>query len=184
MQMTSPNDFTPYANLADELIEKATKDQLADAVRLLALNIGYYHERYGDVPQDTLLKMVRAETLDEDGKRLLLHGMQNLVSALAEVMGLARASNGYLDAKRPWTQRKEDPPGCDTTVNVCIQTVKALATLMAPFLPFSARTCATMLNLADDGLRWQSATSELPCGHTLNDPVILFEKLDAVELFG
>jgi hypothetical protein len=32
--------------------------------------------------------MVRAETLDEDGKRLLLHGMQNLVSALAEVMGI------------------------------------------------------------------------------------------------
>jgi len=87
MQMTSPNDFAPYAHLADELIEKATKDQLADAVRLLALNIGYYHERYGDVPQEELLKMVRAETLDEDGKRLLLHGMQNLVSVLAEVMG-------------------------------------------------------------------------------------------------
>jgi len=85
--MTSPDDFTAYARLADELIEKATKDQLADAVRLLALNIGYYHERYGDVPQEELLKMVRAETLDEDGKRLLLHGMQNLVSVLAEVMG-------------------------------------------------------------------------------------------------
>ena len=88
MQMTSPNDFASYARLADELIEKANKDQLADAVRLLALNIGYYHERYGDVPQEELLKMVRAETLDEDGKRLLLHGMQNLVSALAEVMGI------------------------------------------------------------------------------------------------
>lgn len=87
MQMSSPNDFTPYAHLADDLIEKATKDQLADVARLLALNIGYYHERYGDVPQDTLLKMARAETLDEDGERLLLHGMQNLVSVLAEVMG-------------------------------------------------------------------------------------------------
>jgi len=40
------------------------------------------------VPQDVLLGMVRAGTLDEDGKRLLLHGMQNLVSALAEVMGV------------------------------------------------------------------------------------------------
>ena len=105
-------------------------------------------------------------------------------AALAEVMGLARASNGYLDAKRPWTQRKEDPAGCNTTINVCIQTVKALATLMAPFLPFSAESCASMLNLADEGLRWQAASSELPPGHTLNDPVILFEKLDAVELFG
>ena len=85
--MSEADDFTAHARLADALIEEATKDQLADVARLLALNIGYYHERYGDVPQEELLKMVRAETLDEDGKRLLLHGMQNLVSVLAEVMG-------------------------------------------------------------------------------------------------
>jgi hypothetical protein len=51
--------------------------------------IGRYHERYGDVPQEELLRVVRLETLGEGGKRLLLHGMQNLVSALAEVMGVA-----------------------------------------------------------------------------------------------
>ena len=77
-----------YARLADHLIERATKDQLADVARLLALNIGYYHRRYGDVPQDILLKMVRAETLDDDTLALLSAGMQNLVSALAEVTGL------------------------------------------------------------------------------------------------
>jgi hypothetical protein len=86
--MEDASDFTPYARLADELIEKATKDQLADVARLLALNIGYYHEKYGDVPQETLIRMVRAETLSEESKRLLLHGMENLVSALAEVMGI------------------------------------------------------------------------------------------------
>ena len=88
MQMTSPNNFTPYARLDDELIEKATKGELADVARLLALNIGYYHEKYCDVPQEDLLGMVRAETLNDESKRLLLHGMQNLVSALAEVMGI------------------------------------------------------------------------------------------------
>jgi hypothetical protein len=54
----------------------------------LALNIGYCHERYGDVPQEELLRLVRAETLDERTAQLLLHGMQNLVSALTEVMGV------------------------------------------------------------------------------------------------
>ena len=87
--MTEPEDFIPYAHAADELMVKATKDQLADVARLLALNIGWYHERYGDVPQEELLAMVRADDLTEDGKRLLLHGMENLVSALAEVMGYA-----------------------------------------------------------------------------------------------
>ena len=54
--MPTPNvtepDFPAYARLADALIERATKDQLADVARLLALNIGYYQQRYGDVPQE------------------------------------------------------------------------------------------------------------------------------------
>jgi len=87
--MTNPEDFGTYARLADELIAKATKDELADVARLLALNIGYYHEKYGDVPQDVLVEMVRAGSLDEETLKLLLHGMRNLVSALGEVMGIA-----------------------------------------------------------------------------------------------
>jgi len=91
--MSNPDDFAAYARLADDLINRATKGQVADVARLLALNIGYYHEKYGDVPQEELLGMVRAETLDDEGRRLLLHGMQNLVSALAEVSGLAEDSS-------------------------------------------------------------------------------------------
>ena len=102
-------------------------------------------------------------------------------AALGEVMALARAGNGYLDAKQPWKQRKEDMAACGTTLNVCIQTVKALATLMAPFLPHSAEACATMLQV--DDFPWAGATEELAGGHALGEPKILFEKLDAAELF-
>lgn len=35
-----------------------------------------------------MFSMVRAETLTEETEALLLHGMQNLVSALGEVMGV------------------------------------------------------------------------------------------------
>jgi len=47
--MMNTDDFTAYARLTDELIDKASKEQLADVARLLALNIGYYHEKYVDV---------------------------------------------------------------------------------------------------------------------------------------
>jgi hypothetical protein len=40
------------------------------------------------VSQHTFLAIIKAETANEETKRLLLHGMQNLVSALAEVMGI------------------------------------------------------------------------------------------------
>ncbi len=107
-----------------------------------------------------------------------------LRAAMAEVLALARASNGYLDVKAPWTQRKQDLAACGATINVCLQTVRGLATLMAPFLPFSAEQCGRMLGLPEGGLRWQDATSELPAGQALGEPVILFRKLDATELFG
>ncbi len=73
--MSDPGDFTACSRLADELIDKTTKQELAEVARPLALIIGCYHEKYGDVPKETLLRMVRAETLDEGTKRLLLHGM-------------------------------------------------------------------------------------------------------------
>ena len=61
--------------------------------------------------------------------------------------------------------------------------MRALATLMAPFLPFSAAKCAAMLRLEQDPLPWHEATTELPAGHELGEPEILFKKLDAAELF-
>ena len=106
-----------------------------------------------------------------------------LRAALAEVMALARAANVYLDVKRPWQQRKEDPAGCATTVNVCIQTVRALAVLMAPFLPHAARRSVEMLRLPDERLAWEDATRELAPGHRLGQPAILFRKLEASEIF-
>ena len=104
-------------------------------------------------------------------------------AALAEVMSLARASNGYLDTKKPWQQRKGSLEACGTTINVCIQTVRALTTLMAPFLPHSADRCAEMLGIDSGSWPWSDATSELDAGHGLGEPVILFRKLDAAELF-
>lgn len=101
-------------------------------------------------------------------------------AALGEVMGLARAANGYFDAKQPWRQRRDDPADCGTTVNLCLRTVHTLATLMAPFLPFSAERCAGMLNV--DGMRWVDATRELTVGHRLGEPAVLYRKLEVKDL--
>jgi methionyl-tRNA synthetase len=105
-------------------------------------------------------------------------------AGLSEVMALARAANGYFDTKEPWKQRKNDMAACGVTINVCLQTVRALATVMAPFLPFSAVKCMRMLNLPVEGdvVPWDQAMTELEAGHTLNDPEILFKKLEATDL--
>ena len=90
----------------------------------------------------------------------------------------------YFDAKQPWKSRKDNMADCGTTINVCIQTQRTLATLMAPFLPFSADKCKQMLNLGDDYTRWAGAAEELPGGHELGQAAILFQKLETEEVAG
>jgi methionyl-tRNA synthetase len=100
-------------------------------------------------------------------------------SGLGGVMALARAGNVYFDATAPFRTRKTDPAACGRAINVSLQTVKTLTTVMAPFLPFTAKKCVALLGLDDSALNWNSALSELPPGAELNPPEILFQKLDA-----
>ena len=70
-----------------------------------------------------------------------------------------------------------------TTVHHCLATVKTLATLTAPFLPFTAERICKQLNLSDDALAWNQALVPLNEAHALGKPEILFKKIDPDEAF-
>jgi methionyl-tRNA synthetase len=106
-------------------------------------------------------------------------------AALGEVMELTRQANAYVNVKQPWKQKKTDLAACGTTVNICIQTIRCLMTLMQPFLPFSACKIAKMLQLDEPtAFAWAKAAEPLPAGHALGTPEVLFKKLEAKEIFG
>ncbi len=105
--------------------------------------------------------------------------------ALERFIDLGRKANVYFDAKQPWVTRKTDPVRTATTLYVCCQIVKALCVTMTPFLPTGAQTLAEVLGLVlpeggpnggPDG--WVFANEILPAGNPLQDPQILFPKLD------
>ena len=104
-------------------------------------------------------------------------------SGLSEVMGLARAGNGYFDMTKPFLSRKTDMAACGRAINVCLQTARTLTTLIAPFLPHTAEKAAKMLSLAPGYESWSAATAELPAGHPLGEAEILVKKLDPNEVF-
>ena len=106
-------------------------------------------------------------------------------AALSQVMALARAGNGYFDTTKPFLTRKTDVDACGRAVNVCLQTARTLATIVAPFLPATADKCAGMLKLAENWRTWSTAAAdELPGGKPLGRPEILIKKLDAGKVFG
>lgn len=84
--MADLSDVQQYYRLADALIENASKEQLAECARLLALNLAHYQERYGELPLDEILAMVNAVEPNEEQALLLRDGMGVLVGVLGNVL--------------------------------------------------------------------------------------------------
>ncbi len=153
--------------------------------RTLTFAAKYFDNKVPDAGQRGPLELEQLARREETASKV----SENLErfrfkAALHDMMELARADNVYFDAKQPWKSRKDNMADCGKAINVCIQTMRTLTTLMAPFLPFSADKCKQMLNLSDDYTRWTGAAEELPAGHELGQAAILFQKLEAEEVAG
>ena len=83
--MDTDDEFRQYILVTDALLEQASREQLVEALKLLALNMGYLVQRYGDVPQDLLLRMTQAEMTDET-RDLVITSMRHLLGLLGSVM--------------------------------------------------------------------------------------------------
>jgi methionyl-tRNA synthetase len=95
---------------------------------------------------------------------------------------LASKANEYFDTTKPFVTRKTDLEACGRAINVCIQTVRSLGTIFGPFLPFSARKILKQLGCDEGALAWDRATEELPAGHALGEPAILYRKIELDEM--
>ena len=85
--MAEMSTFDQTYELADMLMEKATKEQLAECARLLALNLAHHQINHGEVPVDQTLALLRAFEPDEEHLDLLVDGMVNLIGVLLNVCG-------------------------------------------------------------------------------------------------
>lgn len=105
--------------------------------------------------------------------------------ALNRVIELARAGNKYFDTAAPFRTRQTDLPAAGTAINACLQVARALATLMAPFMPTAAARAIAQLGLPEPALQWDAAfdpatgaVRELADGHPLGTPEVLFPRLE------
>ena len=86
--MATADELRAYLELADQLIAGASKVDIAEAVRLLALNVAHYQLKFGALPLEDFAGMLRAETINPETAELLSTGMQQLVGVLGIVRGL------------------------------------------------------------------------------------------------
>jgi hypothetical protein len=74
--------FVAYVGASDTLIEQATKEEVAEVARVLALHVAHYRQRYGDVSLEESLQMLRTETVSDEMAKTLADGFGVLVEVL------------------------------------------------------------------------------------------------------
>lgn len=98
--------------------------------------------------------------------------------AQKETMNLARIGNRYITECEPWKVWKTDPKRVETILNISLQLVANLSIAFEPFLPFSSKELRNLINLAEYDWTQLGSTDILAAGHQLNEPHLLFEKIE------
>lgn len=98
--------------------------------------------------------------------------------ALNEMMNLARLGNKYLTETEPWKNFATNPERVKTNLYISLQICANLSILCEPFLPFTSQKLLNMLNISLFPWYQAGSASLLPVGHKLNQPSLLFEKIE------
>ena len=98
--------------------------------------------------------------------------------AQKEAMNLARFGNQYLAENEPWKLIKTDMPLAEMYINNSLQIAANLAIAFEPFLPFSSKKMREMLNIQSCDWEDLGKIDLLKEGHQLNQPELLFEKIE------
>ncbi len=83
--MADTSTFKQTYELANMLIKKATKEQLAECAQVLALNLAHHQIKHGEVPVEQTLDLLETLEPDEEHLELLVDGMVNLIGVLLSV---------------------------------------------------------------------------------------------------
>ena len=94
------------------------------------------------------------------------------------LMNLARLGNKYLADQEPWKLMKENPERVKEIIFIGIQISAGLAILCEPLLPFTSIKMKKILNLNYEWDQVSENTFLIDGGHQINQPELLFEKIE------
>lgn len=98
MEKSNPifKEFVAYWRLSEEMIAKASKDDLAEVARILAMQSAHYARKYGELQMPDMSQLLSATTVTEENIALLRDGTEALVGVLGIVTGLEVEGNGAM----------------------------------------------------------------------------------------
>ena len=153
------------ANFTWDEFQRRNNEELVSTFGNFAHRVLSFIERFhdGNIPEPDIMDEKDLSVLKEIELAVDEVGgfIQNceFKRAIARVMKLASFGNQYFNEKEPW----KDKAMSKTTLYVSACIVRALAILMAPFLPFSAQRLWSMLGYGDSvhEQQWNSAKEHI-----------------------
>ncbi|MDF5691154.1 methionine--tRNA ligase [Aquirufa aurantiipilula] len=128
-----------------------------------------------DTQLEIELKKALAEIPDKLAAALEAYKFRD---ALVYAMEVARLGNKYLAEAEPWKMMKENPEKAGHVLNYAIQLVSHLSIALEPFLPFTTQKLRNALGIQKAEWSLLGDFDSIPVGTTLNNPGLLFEKLE------
>jgi methionyl-tRNA synthetase len=173
----------------EEFAQRNNAELVGTFGNLIHRVLSFTYKHFGQVP--------KPKQFEEEDKKLFKRieatwkKVRNFVEAcqfkkgIKAIMELAHVGNRYFDQAAPWNLIKEDKERCGTVLYCSLKLTKALALMLAPYLPFTAQKLWKLIGYKDSITKhsWEEALTDVSQGKKLEKPHILFEKIDLSTLF-
>jgi hypothetical protein len=74
--------FAALLSASDTLIEQASKEEVAEVARVLALHVAHYQTKHGAIPVAESLELMLTETIHDDQAKALADGFEVLITVM------------------------------------------------------------------------------------------------------
>lgn len=178
--------FGNDGNFSEEALINRTNADLANVLgnlvnRTIAMNKKYFNNIVvkGDVGTE----------FDEDLKKAVLSAKDNVdkfmeelkvPEAIDSVMEIFKKCNKYIDDTTPWILAKDESRQDElkTVIYNLLESIRIGAILLNPFLPDTSAEILRQLNTDVVDINTVSEFGGLLVGNSLNEPAILFQRID------
>lgn len=85
LDLTGYGRLAQFSKLTDRMISEGSKDAIALAATVLAIQVGHYQRKFGVIPMDEAMDLVETKGLSEDEAGWVADGLENLAVVLSSI---------------------------------------------------------------------------------------------------
>lgn len=83
--LTGYERLVVFSKLTDRMINDASKESIAMAATVLAIQIGHYQRKFGVIPMDEAMDLLETEELSDVESAWVADGLENLAVMLSSI---------------------------------------------------------------------------------------------------